>query len=86
MQEAKDSTVNSMVYAFLSATFFSKKKAKFFGRTYQSEPIQLSESKSTLRTFETSQPHVFYCHSQIDDNADSMIVMELELKGRVSLS
>lgn len=81
MPEAKDSAVNSMVYAFLSATFFSKKKSKFFGRTYQSEPIQLSESKSAQRSYETSQPHVFYCHTQIDDNADSMLVMELELKG-----
>lgn len=85
MPEAKDAAVNSIVYAFVSATFLSKRKAKFFGRTYQSEPIQLTESKSAQRTFETSQPHVFYCHTQVDDNADSMLVMELELKGAIHL-
>ena len=84
MADSKEGSVNSLVFAILNVTFFSKKKGKFFGRTYQSEPIPLTESRGASRTYETdaNSRHFFYCHSQIDDNNDTWMVMELEVKGR----
>ena len=82
-QTQSDIQVN--VYAFLSATFFSKKKGKFFGRTYKSAPIRLAELNKGGRAFETSNHHTFYCHSQVDDSADSSLILELEVKGTLGL-
>lgn len=85
MPGVRETSVNSLVFAIISATFFSKKKGKFFGRTYQSDPIPLTESRGSggsSRSYETdgSQKHYFYAHSQIDDNSDTWLVLELELK------
>ena len=68
-------------YCFINATFFSKKKSKFFGRTYKSEPIRLKESTKGSRSYETEMNHNIYCHTQITDNPDSVLVLELEIKG-----
>jgi hypothetical protein len=82
MAESKEGGIASVVFAIISATFFSKRKGKFFGRTYQSDPIPLTESRGAARTFETdqTQKHFFYCHSQIDDPSDTWMVIELEVK------
>lgn len=72
----------SNAYAFISATFFSKTKGKFFGRTYKSGPIRLDDLNKEGRQFQTSGHHTFYCHSQVIESSESALIMELELKGR----
>ena len=78
-QPQADPEVN--VYCVINCTFFSKKKSKFFGRTYKSEPIKLVETTKGTRSFETSDHHTVYCHTLVDDVSDSTLVVELEIKG-----
>lgn len=77
---AKSVDASVKTYCFLNATFFSKRKCSFFGRTYRSEPLPLVEGGRGARVFETSAPHLFYCLTQVDDVSDSVLVIELEVK------
>ena len=77
---AKSVDPNVKTYCYLNATFFSKRKGSFFGRTYRSEPLHLVEGGRGARVFETSSPHLFYCLTQVDDVSDSVLVVGLGVK------
>ena len=72
---------NTKPFIKVSATFYNKTTMKFYGRTYNSEPIPLIQNEQSTLGLETSEPINIYYYSSIDRTNDNIIILEAHLLG-----
>ena len=57
---------------------------KFYGKTYNSEPIPLIQNQNTQSTgLETTEPINLYFYSTLDKTQDNVIIIEAHLLGNL---
>ena len=74
---------NTKPFIKVSATFYNKTTMKFYGRTYNSEPIPLIQNQNAQSTvcLETLEPINIYYYSTVDRTNDNIIILEAHLLG-----
>lgn len=80
--KAAKASPDSAFLLVLSATFYSKSKAAFFGRTYKTVPLTMAKEHENSVVFKFEMPHTFVYFQRVANPADVILVLELETKSR----